>query len=121
MGFPKKLWFKIALSTGGVLASWVVIYRACREYGVLPVSLWYFGPLLWNQAWLVLYTWLQHNDPSVPQYGPSDWTWVKGALSTIDRPYGIFDYFHHTIELRREDTNSPVLMYHDPREGHMPR
>jgi len=95
--FPKKLWFKIALSTGGVLASWVVIYRACREYGVLPVSLWYFGPLLWNQAWLVLYTWLQHNDPSVPQYGPSDWTWVKGALSTIDRPYGIFDYFHHTI------------------------
>jgi hypothetical protein len=23
-----------------------------------------------------------------------DWSWVKGALSTIDRPYGVFDFFH---------------------------
>ena len=40
---------------------------------------------MWTNAWLVLYTWLQHNDPSVPQYGEDEWTWVKGALSTIDR------------------------------------
>jgi len=95
--FPKKLRLKIATSTITVMLSWVVIYRVACEYGTLPVTLWYFGPLLWNQAWLVLYTWLQHNDPSVPQYGSDEWTWVKGALSTIDRPYGIFDFFHHKI------------------------
>jgi len=95
--FPKKMRVKIAASTIGVLLSWVAIFRATRTYGTLPVCLWYIGPLLWNQAWLVLYTWLQHNDPSVPQYGADQWTFVKGALSTIDRPYGIFDFFHHEI------------------------
>merc|ERR1739845_231905 len=85
--FPKKLRLKIAVSTIGVLLSWAAIYHVAREYGALSVWLWYGGPLMWNQAWLVLYTWLQHNDPSVPQYGPDKWTWVKGALSTIDRPF----------------------------------
>jgi omega-6 fatty acid desaturase (delta-12 desaturase) len=95
--FPSKLRLKIAISTLGVIAAWYGILEASRTYGVLPVMLWYIGPLLWNQAWLVLYTWLQHNDPSVPHYGTGEWTWVKGALSTIDRPYGIFDFFHHKI------------------------
>jgi omega-6 fatty acid desaturase / acyl-lipid omega-6 desaturase (Delta-12 desaturase) len=45
----------------------------------------------------VLYTWLQHTDPSIPHYGDGEWSWVRGALSTIDRDYGIFDFFHHTI------------------------
>lgn len=95
--FPMKVRFKVAISTLGVVAAWVGIYHAAKEYGVLPVTLWYMGPLFWNQAWLVLYTWLQHTDPSVPQYGSSEWTWVKGTLSTIDRPYGIFDFLHHKI------------------------
>ena len=95
--FPSKLRLKIAISTLGVVAAWVAIGFAAREYGAIPVTLWYIGPLMWNQAWLVLYTWLQHNDPSVPQYGPDEWTWVRGALSTVDRPYGIFDFFHHKI------------------------
>merc|ERR1712003_431640 len=61
------------------------------------VALWYCGPYFFVNAWLVLYTWLQHTDPSVPQYGEGEWTWVRGALTTIDRPYGIFDFFHHRI------------------------
>merc|ERR1712232_147647 len=67
------------------------------EYGVVPVTCWYWAPYTFTNAWLVLYTWLQHTDPSIPHYGNDDWTWVKGALSTIDRPYGIFDFFHHRI------------------------
>jgi len=95
--FPTKLRAKIAISTLGVVGAWIAMGLAAREYGAFPVLLWYVGPLMWNQAWLVLYTWLQHNDPSVPQYGPDEWTWVRGALSTVDRPYGIFDFFHHKI------------------------
>ncbi|KAL3774302.1 hypothetical protein ACHAW5_010206 [Stephanodiscus triporus] len=95
--FPSKLRLKVAISTLGVAAAWAAMGLAAREYGALPVTLWYIGPLMWNQAWLVLYTWLQHTDPTVPQYGPDEWTWVRGALSTIDRPYGIFDFFHHKI------------------------
>jgi len=95
--FPKKISFKIFMSTATELASiaWLVYLGA--KVGFVPVFLWYWNPYFTVNAWLVLYTWLQHTDPSVPQYGDGEWTWVKGALSTIDRPYGIFDFFHHTI------------------------
>jgi len=49
-------------------------------------------------AWLVLYTWLQHTHPDVPHYGSDDFTFLKGALSTIDRPYPyLIDQLHHHI------------------------
>ncbi len=95
--FPSRLRLKVAVSTLTVVAAWAAIGLAAREYGARPVALWYIGPLMWNQAWLVMYTWLQHTDPTVPLYGPDEWTWVRGALSTVDRPYGIFDFFHHKI------------------------
>ena len=96
--FPKKISSKIVLSTITTVASLVGLgYFATKEYGFLPVLLWYWNPYFVVNGWLVLYTWLQHTDPSVPQYGEGEWTWVKGALSTIDRPYGIFDFFHHRI------------------------
>jgi len=95
--FPSKISAKIIMSTLTVLASLGGLCYLKYEYGVLPVVLWYWGPYMWTNAWLVLYTWLQHTDPSVPHYGTEEWTWVRGALSTIDRPYGIFDFFHHTI------------------------
>jgi fatty acid desaturase len=95
--FPAKLRAKIVMSTVGVLATLAFLVKLCFDHGPLTVGLWYFGPYMWTNFWLVTYTWLQHTDPSVPQYGADQWTWVKGALSTIDRPYGIFDFFHHKI------------------------
>jgi omega-6 fatty acid desaturase (delta-12 desaturase) len=95
--FSAKVKSKIMLSTVTLGASFAGLGYASYEYGVLPVLLWYWGPYLFVNAWLVLYTWLQHTDASIPHYGEGDWTWVKGALSTIDRPYGIFDFFHHGI------------------------
>mmetsp|Transcript_62998 Transcript_62998/g.153412 ORF Transcript_62998/g.153412 Transcript_62998/m.153412 type:complete len:433 (-) Transcript_62998:53-1351(-) len=95
--FPAKISWKIRLSTATTVASIAGLFYAQYEYGFMPVFLWYWNPYFFVNAWLVLYTWLQHTDPSVPQYGDGEWTWVKGALSTIDRPYGIFDFFHHEI------------------------
>lgn len=95
--FPEKMKNKITISTAGVIAGLLLLMYCKVQYGVLPVLLWYWGPYMWVNAWLVLYTWLQHTDPSIPHYGTEEWTWVKGALSTIDRPYGIFDFFHHFI------------------------
>jgi len=95
--FPAKMHGKILLSTVTEIATIVGLIYAGFHYGHLNMMLWYWGPYMYVNAWLVLYTWLQHTDPSVPQYGEGEWTWVKGALSTIDRPYGIFDFFHHRI------------------------
>jgi fatty acid desaturase len=95
--FPEKISFKIFLSTATVVASLGLLGYLSMEYGFMPVLLWYLNPYFFVNAWLVLYTWLQHTDPSIPHYGEGEWTWVRGALSTIDRPYGIFDFFHHRI------------------------
>jgi omega-6 fatty acid desaturase (delta-12 desaturase) len=96
--FPEKLSFKIFLSAATTIASLCgLVYLSYAHFGFLPVFLWYWNPYLVVNAWLVLYTWLQHTDPSVPHYGEGEWTWVRGALGTIDRPYGIFDFFHHRI------------------------
>uniref|UniRef100_A0A7S4KWM6 Fatty acid desaturase domain-containing protein n=1 Tax=Paramoeba aestuarina TaxID=180227 RepID=A0A7S4KWM6_9EUKA len=95
--FTPKQQSRVLLSTIGTLGMLGLLVAAGVKFGFMPVFLWYCCPYLWVNMWLVLYTWLQHTDPSVPHYGTEEWTWVKGALSTIDRPYGIFDFFHHRI------------------------
>ena len=87
-----KISAKIAASTIGVVATIAYLLKLSTEVGFLTVFLWYTLPYMWCNFWLVTYTWLQHCDPSVPQYGPEEWTWVRGALSTIDRPYGITSF-----------------------------
>jgi len=95
--FPKKVSFKITMSSIFVVLSLGYLVYAMYKYGIIAVICWYWNPYLICNAWLVLYTWLQHTDPSIPHYGEGEWTWVRGALSTIDRDYGIFCFFHHKI------------------------
>ena len=61
------------------------------------VLAYYFLPYLVTNANLVLITFLQHTDPAVPHYREGEFTWVRGALCTIDRSYGwLLDHvFHH--------------------------
>jgi len=86
----------IAAVVGGLVA-----WAAC--HGVGEVMALYGGPLIVINAWLVLYTWLQHTDVDVPHFSDEDHTFVKGALHTIDRPYdkldpfGFIDFLHHKI------------------------
>ena len=41
---------------------------------------------------LVLITLLQHTHASLPRYVESEWEWLKGALCTIDRDYGVLNH-----------------------------
>jgi len=95
--FPEKWGNRIGLSVLGVALTFAGVMAATMTFGFKAVLVHYWLPYLWVNFWLVLYTWLQHTDASVPHYGDEDWTWVKGALCTIDRPYGIFDWMHHYI------------------------
>ena len=55
-------------------------------------------PYLVVNCWLVGYTWLQHTHPEVPHFGDDSFTWLRGALSTVDRPYPwLYDELHHHI------------------------
>jgi omega-6 fatty acid desaturase (delta-12 desaturase) len=40
---------------------------------------------------------LQHTHPKLPHYTGKEWDWLRGALATVDRSYGILDYFFHHI------------------------
>ena len=93
-GWKRKVW----LSAFGVVAMLSLLGWWTYTAGFLPVLAIYVGPYLVVNFWLVLYTWLQHTDVDVPHFDDEEWTWVKGAFMTIDRPYGAFlDFMHHRI------------------------
>ncbi len=96
--FPGEWRRKVWLSDIGVVITLGLLVWWTYAAGFLPVLAVYVGPYLVVNAWLVLYTWLQHTDVDIPHFDDDDWTWVKGAFMTVDRPYGaVLDFFHHRI------------------------
>jgi len=96
--FPGRWRRKVWLSDLGVLATLGLLFWWASRAGIAPVLALYLGPYLVVNFWLVLYTWLQHTDADVPHFEDDEWTWVKGAFMTIDRPYGgLLDFLHHRI------------------------
>lgn len=96
--FPPKLKTKIIISNLFVCLYLLLIFSSDYFFGFGTSFKWYWGAYLITNCWLVLYTYLQHTSPLVPHYDNEDFTWLKGALSTIDRPYPYYiDYLHHHI------------------------
>ncbi|GMH83656.1 hypothetical protein TrVE_jg11393 [Triparma verrucosa] len=101
--FPGKWKQKVVESDIGIAAvvSGLLVWGACNGFD--QVMALYGGPYLIINAWLVLYTWLQHTDVDVPHFTDEEHNFVKGALHTIDRPYdkldpwGAIDFLHHKI------------------------
>lgn len=97
--FPARWHRRVWASAAGVLAMvGGLVAWALAAGSVAPVLAFYVGPLLVVNAWLVAYTWLQHSDHDIPHFGDDDWSWLKGAFQTVDRPYGpVIDLLHHRI------------------------
>ena len=96
--FPGSWQRKVWISDLGVLGMLGLLGWWASRAGFGPVLALYGGPYLVVNFWLVLYTWLQHTDADVPHFDDDEWTWVKGAFMTIDRPYGgLLDFLHHRI------------------------
>ena len=51
----------------------------------------YVAPLLVVNSHLVLITLLHHTNAGLPHYDHTEWEWLKGALSTVDRDYGFLN------------------------------
>lgn len=88
---------QIFLSDVGVLAVTFALVKLALAKGVVWVLCVYGGPLLIVNAFLVLITFLQHTHPSLPHYDSSEWDWLRGALATVDRDYGILNKVFHNI------------------------
>ena len=74
------------------------IFYFVFKYGLFPVIAIYFGPLLVVNCWLVIYTWLHHTDSDVPHLSNKEFSFMRGAFLSIDRPYGkVLNFLHHNI------------------------
>ena len=67
------------------------------QYGWMWLLKYYAGPYIVFIIWLDLVTFLHHTEPGIPWYRGEEWTFLKGAISSVDRDYGIFNHIHHDI------------------------
>ena len=101
--FSKKLWpsvwsKKVWVSDIGVALVLIGLIILVIKHGIFPIIGMYLGPLLVVNCWLVLYTWLHHTDTDVPHLADSEFSFMRGAFLSIDRPYGkILNILHHHI------------------------
>merc|ERR1719326_37955 len=92
--WAKKVW-QSDIGIVGVLAG---LALWASKAGMASVMALYAGPLIFTNMWLVGYTWLQHTDVDIPHLTNDEFSYMRGAFLTVDRPYGpIFDWFHHKI------------------------
>ena len=84
--WPGKWAKKVIQSSVGVFGVLAGLWAWSRAAGAATVWAFYGGPYMVVNAWLIIYTWLQHTDTDVPHLGPGDFSYMRGAFLTIDRP-----------------------------------
>ena len=86
----------VFLSDAGLLVMVGLLYCFCNHFGFWCMMRVYGVPYLIVNFWLVLITELQHSDIKLPHYSGNEWNYLRGALATVDRDYGILNaVFHH--------------------------
>ncbi|KAM3289017.1 delta(12)-fatty-acid desaturase FAD2 [Capsicum chacoense] len=89
----ERLW--VYISDAGVLTTTYVLYRVALVQGLAWLVCIYGMPILFQNAILILLTFLNHIHPSLPHYDSSEWDWLRGALATVDRDYGVLNKVFH--------------------------
>ncbi|EIN09215.1 delta-12 fatty acid desaturase protein, partial [Punctularia strigosozonata HHB-11173 SS5] len=75
----------IIISDVGIATMCVVLltYAKCCGWSAFLVD--YVVPYLLSNHWIVMLTFLQHSDPTIPYYRGGKWSFMRGALATVDR------------------------------------
>lgn len=89
------LWCSISIASV-VLTLLAAVYYLFKM-GVYPLISHYAIPVMIFASWLVIVTFLHHNDVGVPWYADNVWGNVKGQLSSVDRDYGWAHHLTHHI------------------------
>jgi omega-6 fatty acid desaturase (delta-12 desaturase) len=87
----------IILGDLALVAVMCVLYKCVQATSLMYVVYVYVIPYLIVNAFLVLITYLQHTDLNLPHYTDGEWDWLRGALATVDRDYGILNIVMHHI------------------------
>jgi acyl-lipid omega-3 desaturase len=85
--------------TSSLLCAVMVLFLGwiTSVFGWLFLVKYYVVPYVVFVIWLDLVTFLHHTEADIPWYRGEDWYFLKGALSTIDRDYGLINSIHHDI------------------------
>ena len=95
--FKKKEKWDVITSTVLWSAMIGLLAFGTYEYGFMWLIKYYAGPYIVFVIWLDLVTFLHHTEPDIPWYRDGEWTFLKGALSSVDRDYGFISHIHHDI------------------------
>jgi len=87
----------VLLSDCTLLVVACMIGFASYQYSFMNVMKYYGMPYLIVNVFLVLITYLHHTDARVPHYRGEQWSFIRGALCTVDRDYGLLSFFWHNI------------------------
>ncbi|KAF8886618.1 fatty acid desaturase-domain-containing protein [Gymnopilus junonius] len=78
--------FAIVASDIGIFSVIMACVYSSKFYGWLAVWKYYIIPWLGVNHWIMVIVYLQHTDPEIPHYRSGEWTYVRGAACTVDRP-----------------------------------
>ncbi|KAM6552052.1 hypothetical protein CsatB_001860 [Cannabis sativa] len=95
--YSKSERLQVLLSDIGVFITTLILYQLGLAKGLSWVVFVYGMPLLVVNGLLIIVTYLHHTHPALPHYDSTEWDWLRGALSTVDRDYGVFNRVFHNI------------------------
>ena len=93
---PHEKW-DVLTSTAWMIGMVAFLGWATYQFGWVALLKYYAVPYLIFVVWLDLVTFLHHTEDDIPWFRGKDWYFLKGALSTIDRDYGLINEIHHNI------------------------
>ena len=90
----------VRASNLGMIACLAVLAKCVSVWGFSAVFFNYLVPQTICNFYLCAITFMQHTHESVPHFNSEEWTWLRGALSTIDRSMGSHvDWrLHHIVD-----------------------
>lgn len=96
---PKDRLFVLA-SNAGMMIGLALLATSFFSWGIANVCAIYLVPQMITNFYLTVITYMQHTHPEVPHFDSEEWTWLRGALSTIDRSMGWFAdaKLHHIVD-----------------------
>ncbi|XP_030456867.2 delta(12)-acyl-lipid-desaturase-like [Syzygium oleosum] len=90
---------QVMASDLAVILATYALYEVAVAKGVLWLMCIYGGPLLVVNGFITLISYLNHFHPDIPRYDASEWDWLRGSLTAVDRDYGILNkVFNHITD-----------------------
>jgi len=120
---PKeKIFFRnylgVVFSLGSLSSFGCLLIYGILKLGFQFMLFYYFLPVLVFASWLVVVTFLHHNETITEWYGNEKWTFVLGNIfTTVDRDYGLFHGITHSIGTHQIHHLFPIIPHYHLEEA----